>query len=407
MKISAVDQLTVIDDSDSYASAMGTIYPVNGGNAQYYEANAAGVVTRVSPEFADADGKRLIFFPMLFSAAGQKYLSPTGTITFRFNNSKSEESIIAQGTMEQFANGTAVVDKTWSTAAQGKAQSYAQVFKATTYTITNPDSTQVTMPALAVIGQLPYRTKNDMSIYCTCEVGDNTLSSKGDIEIRSMTSDNYKVVITAINSAGANDQVINSSDETITLTAALLKNGTSDGVAGQTYSWHLFGDSTVLGTDQSLVVGEIMVGGVAEFVCDVHYGNDTYSGTVTINDIQDQYMIEKGRVVKNGSSEVENSGLLKPSYTVYYTPSVVDKRTGAAYAGSGTWTYTYLLKNAAGRIVKPNGDVATGEVIGSQGGVDLHDDDPQPISTTFTVQATSVKKAGGMTVIINALNSSI
>lgn len=128
-----------------------------------------------------------------------------------------------------------------------------------------------------------------------------------------------------------------------------------------------------------------MVSGVAEFVCEVTYNSSTYSGTLTINDIQDQYMIEKGRVTKNASgSTVENTGILKPSYTVTYTPSIIDKTTGGAPSSMpGTWSFTFILKNAAGSVISTTS------------------------GNTMTVTGGTVRNAGGVTVLITAENSSL
>ena len=388
MKISAVDQLVVVSDGDSYAASMGVTYPTNGGNAQYFLADGNGKVTEVTPMFADAEGRRLIFFPQLFSAVEGKYLVADGLITFRFNNRTSNEAIIAQGTMEQFANGTALKSGTWNTADQGKtAQTYAQVFKAGVMTL-GSGANAIQVPTLAIIGQLAYRTRNDISFFCTCQVGDAELTCKGDVEIRSKTADNYKVVISATSSAGGNDQVINTNSETITLSASLLHNGTAIPVSGNgvTFRWYKFGEpATTLGTSSTLAVTEAMVSGVAEFVCEVTYNSSTYSGTVTINDIQDQYMIEKGRETKNASgSTVENTGILKPSYTVTYTPSIIDKTTGGAPSSMpGTWSFTFILKNAAGSVISTTS------------------------GNTRTVTGGTVRNAGGVTVLITAENSSL
>ena len=388
MKLSAVDQLVVVSDGDSYAASMGITYPVNGGNAQYYLEDGDGKVTEVSPVFADESGRRLIFFPQLFSAAESRYLAADGLITCRFNIRTSHEAIIAQGTREQFSNGTALRSGTWNTAAQGAtAQTYAQVFKTGVMTL-GEGANAIQVPILQIIGQLAYRTKNDIAFFCTCKVGDAELTCKGDVEIRSKTADNYKVVISATSSAGGNDQVINTRSETITLAASLLHNGTAVAVAGNgvTFKWYKFGEpNTTLGTQATLSVTEAMVDGVAEFVCEVTYNGSTYSATITINDIQDQYMIDKGRVTKDSSNNtVENTGILKPSYNVTYTPSIVDKVTGAAPSGlSGTWTYTFILKNAAGSVISTTQ------------------------AATLTVTGSTVKTAGGVTVIITAENSSI
>ena len=392
MRISAVDQLVVVSDGESYASSMGATYPTNGGNAQYYLEDGSGKVVEVSPVFANEAGRSLIFFPQLFSAADGNYLEPTGTITFRFNNRTSNDAIIAQGTMAQYANGTALKSGTWNTAAQGAtAQTFAQVFQATTTTFDGH-----TVPALKIIGQLAYRVRSDMAIYCTCEVGDAVLTCKGDVEIRSKTSDNYKVVISATSSAGGNDQVINSSSESITLAATLLLNGTAVAVSGNSlaYKWHKFNDNTSLGTGASLTVSESMVDGVAEFVCEITYGGSTYSASITINDIQDQYMIDKGRVTRDGNNSiVENTGVLKPTYSVTYTPTIVDKTTGGTPANmSGTWTYTFILKNAAGQVVNASGTPTAGA---------------STTASTLTIQGTAIKAAGGMTVLINAVNNSM
>ena len=388
MKISAVDQLVVVSDGDSYAASMGMIYPTNGGNAQYFLADGNGKVTEVTPQFADAEGRRLVFFPQLFSAAENKYLEADGLITFRFNSRTSDEAIIAQGTMEQFSNGTALRSGTWNSASQGAtAQTYAQVFKAGVMTL-GSGVNAIRVPVLQIIGQLAYRTKNDIAFFCTCQVGDAELTCKGDVEIRSKTADNYKVVISATSSAGGNDQVINAFNETITLQASLLHNGTAVAVAGNgvTFRWYKFGEqATTLGTQATLTVTEGMVDGVAEFVCEVSYNGSTYSSTITINDIQDQYMIDKGRVTKNGSgSTVENTGILKPSYTVTYTPSIVDKSTGGTPSGmTGTWSYTFILKNAAGSVISTT------------------------TASSLTVTGSTVKSAGGVTVIITAQNDSM
>ena len=156
MKLSAVDQLVVVSDGDSYAASMGITYPVNGGNAQYYLEDGDGKVTEVSPVFADESGRRLIFFPQLFSAAESRYLAADGLITFRFNSRTSDEAIIAQGTMEQFSNGPALRSGTWNTAAQGAtAQTYAQVFKTGVMTL-GEGANAIQVPILQIIGQLAY-----------------------------------------------------------------------------------------------------------------------------------------------------------------------------------------------------------------------------------------------------------
>lgn len=388
MKIVAVDQLTVVDDGDSYAASMGMTYPTNGGNAQYYVADGNGKVTEVTPMFADRDGERLVFFPQLFSARESKYLEADGEIVFRFNNRTSDDAVIARGTMAQYANGTALQSGTWNTAAQGAtAQTYAQVFKVGVMTL-GSGSNAIQVPTLSIIGQLAYRTKNDITFFCTCGVGDASLTCKGDVEIRSKTADNYKVIISASSSAGGNDQVINDAGETITLTASLLHNGTAIPVSGSgmTFSWTKFLEPlTVLGTQNTLQVTESMVSGTAEFVCKVTYNGSEYSSSISINDIQDQYMIEKNRVTKDvNNNTVENTGILKAGYTVTYTPSIVDKNTGGTPTNMrGTWTYTFILKNAAGSIVSTT------------------------TAATFNVSASTVKTNGGISVIITAENSSM
>lgn len=400
MRLSAVDQLVVVSDGDSYAAAMGMIYPTNGGNAQYYEAQG-NKVTRVQPEFANQAGRKLGMFPLLFSASEQKYiqLGETDLITFRFNNATSDSAIIARGTLAQFRNNTAVVSGTWNTTDTGQTQqSFSNVFATGTQVITNgTESTadDVEFPVLYVIGQLAYRTKNDITFFCTCQVGDSELTCKGDVEIRSLASENYKVIISASSSLenNATDTVINATDETITLTATLLKNGTSTGVSGQTYNWHKFGENGITMQDgtqysgsrtgQTLPVTEQMVGGVAEFVCDVSIAGSTYSASITINDIQDDYMIDMGRTTKQGATTVENSGIIKSSYSVVYAPRVIKKSTGAQDMTAG-WSYAYQKKNASG------GDA--GSASGS----------------TLTISGADVIAAGGsMGIIITATNSSL
>lgn len=394
MKISAVDQLVVINDGDSYASSMGVIYPTNGGNAQYYSTDG----THVQPEFENSNGKKLIFYPIMYSAAENKYLVPTGQITWRFNSRTSQDAIIAQGTMGNMA----VVSKQWNTDTdpdkqRDTSQTYAEVFQTGTYELTNPDNTRVVLPTLEIIGQLAYRTHSDIAFYCSCEVGDTTLVCKGDVEIRSLASENYKVIITAVNGtaeslgSGSNDTVINSANEIITLTAHLLKNGTAQEVSGDGngFNWHKFNDNTSLGSSQTLNVTESMVDGVAEFVCDVTYGGSTYSASITINDIQDQYMIDKGRKTYSDDqrqTEVENTGILKPSYVVAYSPKVVDKSTGGD--APGTWTWDFVRSNAAGTVIRT-------------------DNNWNLLNNPYIVSGAEVQAAGGMGVHITATNSSI
>ena len=390
MQISAVDQLVVVSDGDSYASAMGVMYPTGGGNAQYYDADGSGKVTKVQPEFADENGKRLGYYPLLFSVAEGKYMQPADTdyFEFRFNNATSDAAIIAKGTLAQFRSNSAVQSGTWSTAEQGKAQTYAQVFKTGTVTISNgtgDTSDDSEFPVLYIIGQPAYRTKADIDFFCTSKVGDVEILSKGSMEIRSLTTDNYKVIIEATSNkeSNANDQVINFTDETITLKATLLKNGSSQGVTPTSYKWHYFGKTASLGATQSLAVTESMVGGVDEFVCDVALGNNTYSASITIHDIQDEYMVDKGRTTKDGSTTVENSGIIKPSYTITYNPKVIKKSTGAEDTTAG-WTFSYQKKSASGA------DAGTGT------------------GKPYTVSGSDVVAAGGsMIVIISATNSNI
>lgn len=399
MQITAVDQLVCISDGDSYASAMGMQFPDNAGNAQYYDVDASGNITKVSPSLADQNGKRLIFFPYLFSAVEGKYLVPTGTCTFRINNKTSQEAVIAQGTVQQYANNAALVrgtDSWGSRVVNGSTQQVLRnaVFKTTTVTVNDGAAGSITLPALAIIGDLPYGSRNDISIFCTCEIEDGSLVSKGDIEIRQMSEDNYKVVISATNSTGSNDQVINSADETVTLTASLLKNGSSASLSGATFSWHKLGEAGITmqsgsqyggsRTGQSLTVTEGMVPGHAIFVCDVTYGGSTYSACIDINDIQDQYVCNKGRTVYQDSTKaqaVENSNVIRRQNVVVYTPSVTDKKSGSASAG---WQFSYKLVKNDNTVLSTSGPAASFEVSGN------------------TVHAN-----GGINVIITALNSSI
>ena len=394
MQISALDQLLCIADGDSYASSMGTQYPDGMGNAQYYNIDASNNIIEVTPNFADQDGKRLIFFPILYSAIEGKYLVPSGQCTFRINNKSSNEAIIAQGTVAQFASNGALVNGNgvWGTKmVNGVSTNVLRntVFKTMNVTINDGavgSNTSITLPALAIIGDLPYGSRNDISIFCTCEMEDGSLLAKGEIEIREMSETNFKVVISAVNSAGSNDQVINSANETITLTANLLKNGSTAGLSGMTYNWHNLGDTVIKQQDgtnysgnrtgQSLVVTEAMVPGNAVFVCDVTYNGKTYSASININDIQDQFVVNKGRTVYRDSStprvEVENSNLIHKQNIVVYNPSVTDKLTGSVSNG---WTFSYRLTKNDGTVLSTSTTTpfeVTGSTVNSNGGVNVH-----------------------------------
>lgn len=399
MQISALDQLVCISDGDSYASAMGMQFPENAGNAQYYDVDAAGNITKVTPTFADQNGKRLVFFPYLFSALEGKYLVPSGQCTFRINNKASNEAIIAQGTVAQFANNGALVNGSgvWGTKmVNGESTNVLRsaVFKTMNVTINDGAAGSITLPALAIIGDLPYGSRNDISIFCSCEMEEGALMSKGEVEIRQMSEDNFKVVISAVNSTGSNDQVINSASETIMLTATLLKNGSSTGLSGMTFNWHKLGENGISlqgggnyagsRTGQSLTVTEAMVPGNAIFVCEVTYNGDTYGASININDIQDQYVCNKGRTVYQDSTKaviVENSNVIRKQNVVVYTPSVTDKNTGAASTG---WTFSYILIKNDKTVLSTTSGAAS-----------------------FEVSGTTVKNNGGLNVVINALNSNI
>lgn len=398
MVISALDELAIMPDGENYASAMGSHFPDNAGNAQYYDVDANNNIFNVTPTFADEDGKRLIFFPYMYSAMEGKYLVPSGICTFRINNKDSSEAIIASGTVEQFANNGALVNGAgvWGVKnVNGAAVNVLRntVFKTMTYTINDGAAGNIVLPALAIIGDLPYGSRNDISIFCECQVGEERLLSRGEVEIRQKSEENFKVVISAVNNNGSNDQVINSASETIVLTANLLKNGSSSGVSGATYNWHKFNETGISlqnggsyegsRTGQSLTVTEQMVPGNAVFVCDVTYNGQTYSASININDIQDQYALNKGRVVYKDSSKnvvVENSGVIKKGYVVVYTPNVVDKNSGSVSTG---WTFNYVLENNAKEIVSSS----TGSSLEVSGG--------------------TVKNNGGLYVHISARNSNI
>ena len=111
------------------------------------------------------------------------------------------------------------------------------------------------------------------------------------------------------------------------------------------------------------------------FVCDITYGGATYSASININDIQDQYVINKGRVVyKDGNKNavVENTNVIRKSNVVVYTPSVVDKNTGSVSSG---WTFSYkLVKNDKTVVATSTGSTleVTGTVVGTNGGLDVH-----------------------------------
>ncbi len=398
MQITAMDQLVCIPDGDSYASAMGTQYPDNAGNAQYYDVDADNNIIKVTPNFSDSLGNRLIFFPFLFSALEGKYLVPAGTCTFRINNKSSNEAIIAQGTVAQFANNGALVNGSgvWGTKMVNGVSTNVlrnQVFKTMQVTVNDGAAGTITLPALAIIGDLPYGSRNDISIFCSCEMEDGiTLMSKGDVEIRQMSEDNYKVIISAVNSTGSNDQVINSANETITLTANLLKNGSTVG-SGMTFNWHKFGESGISMQDgseysgsrtgQTLVVTEGMVPGNAVFVCDVTYNNIVYSASININDIQDQFVVNKGRVVYEDSTkttQVESTNIIKKKNVVVYTPNVIDKNSGSVSTG---WTFEFKNINNAGTVLSTE----TG--------------------TTHEVAGTTVYSNNGLNVNIKATKSTI
>jgi hypothetical protein len=384
MIIQDVDQLVCIDESDSFASSMGMTFPTDGGNAQYYE-KTGDTVSQVSPSFSDANNKRMIYFPQIFSAIGNQYLTPGANdiFTFRLNNLSSENAIIAQGTLSQFAGGTALVNgsRVWSTAAQGKAQTYAQVFKAMTQTFNG-----ITVPALAIIGDPAYGTQADIQIYCTCQFENGKISCKGDFEIRPMSDTAFKVVIEASSSLGGNDQVIDASSEYIMLTASLLKNGSASGISGATYKWWKLvdkGDDTKVltaetGHPEKLKVVESMVNGHQEFVVEVTYESSAYYATITINDIQDQWVINKGRTVyadSNKTTTVENSNIIKAANVVSYTPTIVDSHTGSAYSGSGSWSFGFVLKDNHGTTISTSSAVpfeVSGSVVKQYGGVNVH-----------------------------------
>lgn len=384
MIIQDVDQLVCIDESDSFASSMGMAFPTDAGNAQYYD-KTGDTVSKVSPSFSNATNKRLIFFPQIFSAIGNQYLTPGSNdiFTFRLNNLTAESAIIAQGTLAQFSGGTALVNgsRVWSTAEQGKAQTYAQVFKAMTHTFNG-----ITVPALAIIGDPAYGTQADMQVYCTCNFDNGNISCKGDMEIRPMSETAYKVVIEASSSLGGNDQVIDKSSEYIMLTASLLKNGSANGVSGATFKWWKLEDkddeskklTAETGHPEKLKVTESMVNGHQEFVVGVVYGGSTYYASITINDIQDQWAINKGRTVYADSqknSPVENSNVIRLPNVVSYSPSVVDSHTGAAYNGTGTWTFNFVLKDNNKNTITTSSAVpfeVTGSTVKQYGGVNVH-----------------------------------
>jgi hypothetical protein len=392
MIIQDVDQLVCIDESDSFASSMGMEFPTDAGNAQYYE-KTGDTVSKVSPSFSDATNKRLIFFPQIFSAIGNQYLTPgnNDVFTFRLNNLTAESAIIARGTLGQFAGGTALVNgsRVWSTAEQGKAQTYAQVFKAMTQTFNG-----ITVPALAIIGDPAYGTQADMQIYCTCNFDNGNISCKGDMEIRPMSETAFKVVIEASSSLGGNDQVIDNSSEYIMLTATLLKNGSASGISGATFKWWKLEDkddeskklTAENGHPEKLKVVESMVNGHQEFVVGVTYGGSTYWGSITINDIQDQWVVNKGRTVYADStktSTVENSNIVKAANVVSYSPTVVDSHTGAAYSGTGSWAFNFVVKDNKKQTITTSSAVP------------------------FDVQGSTIKQYGGVNVHITATNSSI
>lgn len=377
MLISEVDELMVLDDGDNYASSMLIIYPSGMGNAQYYK-EEGGVIIDVSPHFTSAN--KLVFVPQLFSALESSYKAPDGTSTFRLNNLSSEEAVIARGTLAQFRDHTALANgtRTWGTKADGTVLKYSDVFRASTYTINSGSANAVEMPVLEIIGDIAYGSTHDISIYASCPVNGSNINCKGDVEVRSMVSDNYKVAISAVSSAGGNDLVINTSNETITLTASLLKNGTSSGLTGATFKWYERSNpQTILGTKAALTVTESMVPGVAEFVCEAAYMGSTYSESRVINDIQDQFMISKGRHVYSDSSktmELESTNVIKSSNFVEYTPSVVDKLTGAVFSGRGSWTFQFIQTgndNVVISIKTAASDSVTGATVKAHGGVQV------------------------------------
>lgn len=377
MIIAEIDELVVMDDGENYASSMLPIYPAGMGNAQYYR-EEGGVIIDVSPHFTSTN--KLVFVPQVFSALESSYISPDGICTFRLNNLSSAEAIIAQGTLAQFRDHSALVNgtRTWGTKPNGTVLKYSDVFRASTYTINSGSQNATEMPALEIIGDLAYGTTHDIAIYSSCSVGGASINSKGDVEIRSMVSDNYKVAISAVSSAGGNDLVINTASETITLTASLLKNGTSSGISGATYRWYKrSAPNTTLGTNAALQVTEAMVPGVADFVCDVTYRGSTYSDSRVINDIQDQYMINKGRRVYTDSgktTEVESSNVIKSSYFVEYTPSVIDKTTGSAFSGQESWSFTFRQTGNDGATISTKTaatDNVTGATVKAHGGVQV------------------------------------
>ena len=119
---------------------------------------------------------------------------------------------------------------------------------------------------------------------------------------------------------------------------------------------------------------------------EVTYESSSYYSTITINDIQDQWVINKGRTVyadSNKSTTVENSNIIKAANIVSYSPSIVDSHTGAAYNGAGSWSYNFVLKDNKGTTISTSSSVP------------------------FEVSGSTVKQYGGANVHISATNSSI
>lgn len=349
MEISAIDTLEAIVDGDTIVPGMSFVLPDGIGKTQYYNPSTK----ECTPDYSKT-ANQIMLYPTNYSSNSGKFLVPeSGSEQWYYGNPDSSAAAILNS-----PGGT--VKTEWN-----------KIFQKTTYKVNNQ-----TFPALKIIGNLASADQlNDVSLYFKGSFNGVTITSHGEIGVKESVGSNYEILLNCVNEDGLNDTVIDNDTEWLKVTARLQDSGVDVSATG-TWSWqratstgmaavsHVAGVTEITDGGKTLKLYDPAVEGTEEYFAVVTHNGKTYRKGIAVSDTHDPYYINIGRS--------SNSNLVSSTDTISYTPSVVQRGSGAVQSG---WTFGFSAMDNEGNTVKSGTGSSfsvTGEQVKSHGGLNIH-----------------------------------
>lgn len=317
MDYSSIDTLYAFDDGDVITPGMGVSIASGHALAQFYDPG-----TKLVSEDSDftVAANRPTIYPLCYSSKRGEYVIPT-TVG------------------QQWYYNNLQVDNAGILDASGKVKdAYKNLFAVVEYELNGKK-----YPALKIIGNLV--TEDDQTnktIYYVSTVDGKQVVCKIDIPINVSTGTLYQVVISCVNSEGQDDTVINTVDETLTLTC-FLNSGNTEVEASEYYweklvcgAWTRIADKTgffkLKNNGKQLVVYSDGIGGLETFRACCKLDGKLFSNTIPLSDVRDPFIVNIGR-----STE---SNIIKVADNVTYTPMVYERHSQVLQTG---WNFTFTF----------------------------------------------------------------